>query len=147
MHTFTAFPNRRMSNAPLTFNHFLNEVFNDNFFGASDYSHSTPMVNIKETKDGYHLEVAAPGLSKENFSITMEKDLLTISAEKQTEQKQEGEKFTRKEFNFSSFKRSFTLPETIDSNNIKAAYENGILKVELFKKAEVKTEAKKIEIA
>ena len=125
----------------------MNEVFNDNFFGASDYSHSTPMVNIKETKDGYHLEVAAPGLSKENFSITMEKDLLTISAEKQTEQKQEGEKFTRKEFNFSSFKRSFTLPETIDSNNIKAAYENGILKVELFKKAEVKTEAKKIEIA
>ena len=147
MHTFTAFPNRRMSNAPLTFNHFLNEVFNDNFFGASDYSHSTPMVNIKETKDGYNLEVAAPGLSKENFSITMEKDLLTISGEKQTEQKQEGEKFTRKEFNFSSFKRSFTLPETIDANNIKAAYENGILKVELFKKAEVKTEAKKIEIA
>jgi HSP20 family protein len=77
----------------------------------------------------------------------MDKNLLTISAEKQTEQKQEGEKFTRKEFNFSSFKRSFTLPETIDANNIKAAYENGILKVELFKKAEVKTETKKIEIA
>ncbi len=146
MNTLTVFP-KRMSYAPLSFNSILNEVFNDNFNFGIDEKHSTPMVNIKETKDGYHLEVAAPGLSKENFDITMDKNLLTISAEKQTEQKQEGEKFTRKEFNFSSFKRSFTLPETIDASNIKAAYENGILKVELLKKAEVKAEVKKIEIA
>ena len=146
MNTLTVFP-KRMSYAPLSFNSILNEVFNDNFFGASDYSHSTPMVNIKETKDGYHLEVAAPGLSKENFSITMEKDLLTISGEKQTEQKQEGEKFTRKEFNYGSFQRSFSLPEEINQEAIDAKYENGILKIALPKKEESKKPAKEIKVS
>jgi HSP20 family protein len=138
---------KRMSYAPLSFNSILNEVFNDNFHFGIDEKHHTPLVNIKETKEGYQLEVAAPGMSKENFSITVEKDLLSISAEKENEAKNENEKFTRKEFSYTKFKRSFTLPETIDAANIKAVYENGILKVNLFKKEEVKIEAQKIEIA
>ena len=146
MNTVTVFP-KRMAFAPVSFNSILNEVFNDNFFSGADFSNSTPMVNIKESATDFHLEVAAPGLQKENFDITMDKNVLTISAEKQSEQKVEGEKYTRKEFNFSSFKRSFTLPETIDANNIKAIYENGILKVDVSKKAEAKPEVKKIEIA
>ncbi|MEY2828655.1 MAG: hypothetical protein RIQ33_513 [Bacteroidota bacterium] len=146
MNTVTVFP-KRMGFAPVSFNSILNEVFNDNLFNGADFSNSTPMVNIKETGNGFHLEIAAPGLQKENFEVTMDKNILTISAEKQTEQKQEGEKYTRKEFNYTSFKRSFTLPETIDTTNIKAIYENGILKVDVSKKAEAKPEVKKIEIA
>jgi HSP20 family protein len=146
MNTLTVFP-KRMGFTPVSFNSILNEVFNDNLFNGADFSNNTPMVNIKESINGFHLEVAAPGLNKENFEITMDKNVLTISAEKQSEQKQEGEKYTRKEFNFSSFKRSFTLPETIDTATIKAVYENGILKVGLNKKAEAKPEIKKIEIA
>jgi HSP20 family protein len=146
MNTVTVFP-KRMGFAPVSFNSILNEVFNDNLFNGADFSNSTPMVNIKETGNGFHLEIAAPGLQKENFEVTMDKNILTISAQKQTEQKQEGEKYTRKEFNYTSFKRSFTLPETIDTTNIKAIYENGILKVDVSKKAEAKPEVKKIEIA
>ena len=104
------------------------------------------MVNIKESNSGYHLEVAAPGMNKENFDMAIEKKLLTISAEKQTEQKKDDEKFTRKEFSYTNFKRSFTLPENIDTNNIKAVYEHGILKVDLLKKEAAKNVVQKISV-
>ncbi len=119
---------------------------NDGFFHEADFKASTPLVNIKESNSGYHLEVAAPGMSKENFDIAVDKNLLTISAEKQTEQKKEEEKFTRKEFSYTNFKRSFTLPENIDASNIKAVYEHGILKVDLLKKEEVKNTVQKISV-
>ena len=99
MNTLTMFP-KRMSYAPLAFNSILNEVFNDHFHFGVDEKHNSPLVNIKETKEGFQLEVAAPGLSKENFSITLEKDVLTVKAEKESEVVNENEKFTRKEFNY-----------------------------------------------
>jgi HSP20 family protein len=97
-----------------------------------------PSVNIKETKEAYLVEVAAPGLAKENFNVKVEDELLTISAEVQEQKLDESEKFTRKEFSQSSFKRTFTLPKTIASDKINAAYENGILKVTLPKLEEAK---------
>ncbi len=145
MNTLTVFP-KRNGFAPLSFNQIFNEFLNDGFFNEADFKASTPLVNIKESNSGYHLEVAAPGMNKENFDMAIEKKLLTISAEKQTEQKKDDEKFTRKEFSYTNFKRSFTLPENIDTNNIKAVYEHGILKVDLLKKEAAKNVVQKISV-
>lgn len=90
-------------------------------------------VNVTELEEAYHLELAAPGLSKSDFNLSVEKDVLTISASKETN-KAEGVKVLRSEFGKYDFKRSFELAETIDSENIAAAYEQGILKVVLPKK-------------
>jgi HSP20 family protein len=98
----------------------------------------SPSVNIKDTKDAYQIEVAAPGFAKENFSLKVEKDILTISGETKEDKLEEGGKFTRKEFSYAAFKRNFTLPETVVSEKIAAAYENGILKVTLPKAEEAK---------
>ncbi len=97
-----------------------------------------PSVNIKNTKDAYSIEVAAPGFSKESFNVKLEDSLLTISAEAKEDKLEEGKKFTRKEFSYSTFKRSFTLPKAILADKIVAGYENGILKVTLPKAEEAK---------
>lgn len=110
----------------------LNTLTNNQIF-------KTPvLVNVKDTKESYVIEVAAPGFAKENFSIKVEGSMLTLSAEKKEGEKSEGHKYTRKEFNFSSFSRSFTLPKTVDATKITAAYEGGILSVVLPKKEEAK---------
>ncbi len=96
------------------------------------------LVNVKDTKDSYLIEVAAPGFTKENFNIKVDGSLLSLSGEKEEEENIEGQKFTRKEFKFSSFNRSFTLPKTVDATKISATYEGGILTVILPKKEEVK---------
>ena len=85
-------------------------------------------MNIKDTKDAYNIEVAAPGFAKDSFNVKVEDNILTISAEAKDEKLEEGEKFTRKEFSYSTFKRSFTLPKTIVADKIVANYDNGILK-------------------
>lgn len=95
-----------------------------------------PAVNIKENEDSFEILLAAPGLNKEDFSIEIDENILKISSEfKQNEEVKE-EKFSRREFNFSSFKRAFTLPETVNEDKIEAAYVNGILKLSLPKKEE-----------
>ena len=99
----------------------------------------SPSVNIKDTKDAYNIEVAAPGFAKENFNVKVEEGILTISAEENDEKLEEGERFTRKEFAYTSFKRSFTLPKTIVADKIAATYEAGILKVSLPKVEEAKS--------
>lgn len=103
-------------------------------------------VNIVETADGYHMELNAPGRNKEEFKISVENDLLTISYEHKEENKSEDLKIIRKEFKYSSFKRSFSLDEKINAENIQAKYENGLLKLYLPKKAEVKQESRAITI-
>jgi HSP20 family protein len=105
-----------------------------------------PPVNIVEKGDHYHLQVAAPGFDKADFSIRLEAETLTISAERKEEAKSETDKVVRKEFSSKSFKRSFTLDEKIDAGNISAKYENGILHVGLPKKEEVKPVTKEINI-
>lgn len=96
-----------------------------------------PSVNIVESKDAFEIELAVPGMSKDDFGINLENNVLTISSEKEMKDVNE-RNFTRREFAYGSFSRSFTLPKTVDSEKINADYLNGILKVSLPKKEEVK---------
>lgn len=109
---------------------------------------NTPAVNIHETADAFHLEVSAPGLNKEDFKVNLDKGLLTISYEKkaETESNDKGYKTHRREFTTASFKRSFTVEDKINEEGIQAKYENGILKLLLPKKEEVKVAPKQIAI-
>lgn len=91
-------------------------------------------VNVKETEKSYLLEVIAPGFDKADFKVNLDSNLLTISADKKTEVKEETQKDIRREYNFKAFKRSFTLDEKIDATNIEASYINGILTLNLPKK-------------
>ena len=126
---------------------FVDEVFQN--IPASlgrEESFGFPPVNIHETSDAYHLELSAPGRSKEDFKLAVDNGQLTISFEKKEDTKTEDYKTVRKEFSFRSFKRSFTLDDKIDSNGIQAKYENGVLKVLLPKKEQVKESTKQITI-
>lgn len=102
-----------------------------------------PSANIIEKTNGFELEIAAPGLKKEDFNINLENSVLTISSEMEDEKREEGKNYTRKEFYFGSFSRSFTLPKSVDTEQIKADYDNGILRIDLPKKAEATLETKK----
>jgi len=97
-----------------------------------------PSVNIQENKDDFSVTLAAPGLKKEDFKIEMDGHQLTISSEKEETADTMEEKYSRKEYNYSSFSRSFTLPESVDANKITANYQNGILHLQLPKKEEAK---------
>jgi HSP20 family protein len=108
-------------------------------------NHSVP-VNIIERENGYKLEVVAPGFAKEDFKVNLEKNLLTIAAEKKVEEENKKEKNIRREHKYQSFKRSFTLNEKIDTEKIEAKYENGVLTLNLWNKEEVKTSTKQITI-
>lgn len=106
-----------------------------------------PALNISDEKDCYKVTVAAPGLRKEDFSVDIENKVLTISAGAETEQEEEKKKYTRQEYSYSSFSRSFSLPENVNTENIEAVYENGILTLKLFKLANSERKSgKKIEI-
>ncbi len=132
-----------MSNL-VNFNSSINSIFDDLFnnsfsnFVGSDFASNVPSVNISESADDFKIELAAPGLAKGDFDINVEKNTLTISAKKEVSNEVNEEKFTRKEFSYSSFSRSFQLPEGVESNAIEANYENGILGVVLPKKEEAK---------
>ncbi|SKA10323.1 Hsp20/alpha crystallin family protein [Sediminibacterium ginsengisoli] len=107
---------------------------------------ASPATNIHETTDGYHLELNVPGRNKEDFAVNVDKGLLTISYEKKEEAENKDYKTVRKEFTFRSFKRSFTIDDKINTEAIQAKYENGILKLYLPKKEEVKVAPKQISI-
>ncbi len=99
---------------------------------------TVPAVNIVENKNDYTVSLAVPGMKKDDFNIDVEGNMLTISCENEENKEEKGEKFTRKEYNYSSFSRSFTLPEEVNRENIEAVYDNGLLKLVLPKKEEVK---------
>ena len=107
---------------------------------------SIPAVNIKETDENFQVEVAAPGKTKEDFNIELDNDVLTISSEtrKEEETAAENGKYTRKEFSYSTFKRAFSLPDSVDSAKISASYTNGVLEIALPKKEEAKIQAKRM---
>lgn len=106
----------------------------------------TVPVNIRETKDGYVLDVVAPGFEKQDFKISMEGELLTLSAERKQESKTAEERFLKREFSFKSFSRSFRMDDQIDRSAITAKYEQGILQLTLPKKEEVKLVPKEINV-
>lgn len=107
---------------------------------------SIPAVNIQETDDNFTVAVAVPGKSKEDFNIELDNDVLTISSEekKENEVSENNWKYTRKEFSYSSFKRAFSLPDTVDGEKISASYNNGVLEISLPKKEEAKVQPKRM---
>ncbi|WP_339699010.1 Hsp20/alpha crystallin family protein [uncultured Marixanthomonas sp.] len=130
----------------------LDELFTENRLDTPNYENfSIPAVNIQEKNTNFVVQLAVPGLSKENFSIEVEEDILKISAEvssENEENKTEDEiKYTRKEFNYNSFKRSFTLPENVNVESVNASYENGVLEITLPKKEEEKALKRMVEIS
>jgi len=106
----------------------------ENDFPAWDLSVRTPTANIIENTKDYRIEMAAPGLEKKDFHISVENDLLTISAEKEEKTEEKNDAYTSKEFSYNSFSRSFRLPENWVADKVDAKYENGILKITLPKK-------------
>lgn len=115
----------------------------DRFFDKPLFSSDAlPAVNIRETKDEYQLEVAAPGFKKEDFKVATENGILTISAEASSETNEEKDNYTRREFSCSSFARTFSIPENVTDGDIAARYTDGLLKIRL-KKAEKSLPAKK----
>lgn len=130
----------------------LDELFTENRLDTPNYENfSIPAVNIQEKNTNFVVQLAVPGLSKENFSIEVEENILKISAEvssENEENKTEDEiKYTRKEFNYNSFKRSFTLPENVNVESVNASYENGVLEITLPKKEEEKALKRMVEIS
>src|SRR5690554_4739407 len=114
-------------------NDFFSPVFNDSFF-SDRFISRVPAVNVAEINDAYHIELAAPGLDKGDFKINVDGDVLTISGEKKVENAEENKKYSKREYSYTSFTRSFTLPDSIDHNQISANYKDGVLRVDIAKK-------------
>jgi HSP20 family protein len=138
-------PEKKNSSLLPGFNDIFESVLGDTFFTDRRLS-NVPAVNISESADHYHIELAAPGLKKDDFRVSVERDMLTISTETKNENLSEGRTYNRKEYSYSAFTRSFTLPESADVEKISASYNDGILKLELPKKEEAKVVARQIEI-
>jgi HSP20 family protein len=106
--------------------------------GVFNRTLNIPAVNIKESKDDFKLSFAVPGMKKDDFHIGIEGNMLTISSEKEEHHEEKEDRFTRKEYNYSTFSRSFSLPEYVQKDNIQATYTDGILQINLPKKEEVR---------
>ncbi|MDQ6903766.1 MAG: Hsp20/alpha crystallin family protein [Bacteroidota bacterium] len=130
MRTLDSFLDNLLNEAPST--------KNDNF--------NFPPVNISESKENFELEFNVPGRNKEDFKITVDKNILTVSFDKKEAAADESKKQIKKEFSLQSFKRTFTLDQKVLSENIVAKYENGLLILSLPKKEEAKVEAKQISV-
>jgi HSP20 family protein len=125
---------RRTEKMPTVFDDFFkpwNEWFDG---GLLNRTMNVPSVNITEQKDEYQVSLAAPGLKKDDFHIDVDGNMLTISSEKEENKEEKDKKFTRKEYSYSSFSRSFTLPDEINKEKIDAKYEDGVLKISLPRK-------------
>lgn len=120
----------------------MEELFNNNWNASiSDYSNSKPAVNVKEDDKSFTLQIAAPGINKNDFEISLENRVLSIEVVKKDEH--DVNDFTSKEFDYNSFKRSFSIPKSIELLKINASYINGILKINLPKNKEDQLQPKK----
>lgn len=124
------------------FPNFIDEFFGGDIFdspkSSSQIGNYLPAVNVKENENDFEVQVAVPGMKKEDFKIEVQNNILGISSKIREEETEEKENYTRKEFSYQSFSRSFALPKTINEEAIKAQYENGVLKIRIPKKAEEK---------
>jgi len=127
----------KRANMPNLVDFFFGDDLLSNFFDNANAG-TVPAVNIVESKDDYQIELAAPGLEKKDFKVDLNNNMLTISSEKEQKNEVEGEKIIRREFSYTAFKRSFTLPDSADGDKIKAAYNEGILKISIPKREEAK---------
>ncbi len=122
---------------------FYNDFIDKDIFDYSNKHFSNtnttlPAVNIKESIEGYLVEMAVPGMEKSDFKINIENKMLSIASEKKSETEKNDENYSRKEFSYQSFNRSFSLPESVDESKIEAKYDNGILIINIPKKEEAK---------
>ena len=136
---------------PSRYNHFYNDDIFDDLFNWNNRQvfnpkNGVPSVNIKENEDGFTLDLATPGMSKEDIKLELNNDVLTISSEHKEEKEESQDNYSHREFYHQGFKRSFTLPESANTEDISAKYENGILSVNIPKKEEAKPRPK-MEIA
>lgn len=125
----------------------FSDIWGDQVFQPVSRHHSTPMLNIKETENEYEITVAAPGFTKEDFNVSIENEVLTISSEKKAtnNESEDSSLYSRKEFWYESFSRSLTLPQgEVNTQAIFAKYENGILTVTLPKREEAKPQPAKV---
>ena len=140
--TYVKFNQPSLKSLDSFFDNLLNEIPSSQSNGFN-----FPPVNISETKENFELLFNVPGRNKEDFKITVDKNILTVSFEKKEEAKDENKKQIKKEFSLQPFKRSFTLDDkVVADNNIAAKYENGLLLLSIPKKEEVKVEAKQIAV-
>lgn len=127
-----------------TFDRLLNvdDIFNSDFFEENSLM---PAMNVIEHEDDFEIEFAAPGFSKKDFVVTIEDNILHVNGEKKKEVEEKEENYARKEFSYTSFKRSLSLPQSVNlDQKVKATYKNGILKINLLKKEEVKEHPEKV---
>ncbi len=118
----------------------MDEFFNNNWgITIPDYSNSTPAVNVKEDDKSFTLQIAAPGINKSDFEISYENKIITIEVLKEND----NDEFTMKEFDYNSFKKSFSIPKSVDLSKISASYDIGILKINLPKNKEDQLQPKK----
>ena len=123
----------------------LNDFMGTDWLGGTQRTNTfLPKVNIKDNEEGFELELLVPGMKKEDFTVEVDKDVLTISSETKTESQEKKDNYTRREFVQSSFKRAFTLPDSVDGSKIDAKYEDGILKLVLPKKQEALPKPKRL---
>lgn len=139
------FNNGTKNNGLSTANDLFESIFNDSFFSDRMISR-VPAVNVCETTDHYQIEMAAPGLKKEDFKINLDRNLLSVSVEQQKQTEQTDKQYNKREFSYNSFVRSFALPESADDANIEAKYVDGILTINVAKKEEAKFSPRRIEI-
>ena len=128
---------RRRNTLPSFVDEFLGDDLFNRFFNENE-NVTVPSVNIKEGKEDFSIEVAAPGFDKKNFKVDLNNNVLEISSEKEIKEESKDDKVMRREFRYSSFKRTFTLPDTADTDKIKASYKDGILSINIPKKDEAK---------
>jgi len=145
--TLVKFNPEKRSNGSLLpgFNDVFESIFNDTFFNDR-MTVRVPAANISESQDHYHVELAAPGLKKEDFKLNLEHDTLHISVEQTTTQQNSPKNYSKREFSYSSWVRSFTLPESADTEQIEAVYSDGILSIDIAKREEAKAVRRQIEI-
>jgi HSP20 family protein len=128
----------------------VDEFFSNDFLPGYYNWHegySAPAVNITEGKDEYKIDVAAPGLNKNDFKVSLDNNLLTISSEKEVQNETNDEDVLRREFGYTSFTRCFTLPESVDTNKIKASHKDGILNIVVPKREEAVRPVKEIKVS
>ena len=123
----------------------LSDFFDTDRYFDSDMMRrqSVPAVNVNETDNGFEIELAAPGFEKKDFSITVDNGVLTIASERKEKKEKSEKNYTRREFGHQSFSRSFSLPENVSQDDVKANYQDGILKLHLTKKEITTSKAKK----
>jgi len=143
--TLVKFNNQRNNTLMPGFNDVFDSIFNDTFFNDRMVTR-VPAVNISESENNYHVELAAPGLKKDDFKLNLERNQLTISVEQSSDHQDNQKNYSKREYSYSSFVRSFTLPESADDGKIDASYTDGILRIDIAKREEAKAVRRQIEI-